>query len=127
MIVLIPWMIWNKRNNRVFNNNTMSARHLFNLIIDEATTWSLAGYRHILDARLPGSTLCRIIYVTTSTVQNIDLLTFFNPKFDRLSYSKFVHNINFLLWLALVIKGLQEWLKFDYVCTNVLHKTSGRT
>ncbi|KAF8730768.1 hypothetical protein HU200_016631 [Digitaria exilis] len=81
MIVLIPWMIWNKRNNRVFNNNAMSARHLFNLIIDEATTWSLAGYRHMLDARLPGSTLCRIIHVITSTISKYRSFDFFDPKF----------------------------------------------
>ena len=32
-----------------------------------------------------------------------------------------------MLWLALLTKVLQESLKFNYVCTNFLNKTSGQT
>ena len=40
---------------------------------------------------------------------------------------KFMQNIIFLLWLTLLlIKFIQEWLKFDYICTNFLNRMSGQ-
>ena len=44
--------------------------------------------------------------------------TFFTPSLTTLFFSKKMCKISLLLsWLALLIKILQEWLKFDYVCT----------
>jgi hypothetical protein len=54
------------------------------------------------------------------------MFDFFDTKFDHPSYSNFFYKISLLLsWLALLIEVLQEWLKFDYVCTNFLNKISG--
>jgi len=64
---------------------------------------------------------CRLVLLqTTYPSQMISRLTF-DTKFDHL------YNFFFLSWLGLLIKVLQEWLKFDFICTNFLNKTSGQT
>jgi hypothetical protein len=51
---------------------------------------------------------------------------FFYLKFDCSSYSvcKMSH---LLLWLVLLMKVVQEWLTFYYICANTLNMTSGQS
>jgi len=66
---------------------------------------------------------------STQYIPNCKSFDFFNIKFDHSSYSKFYSKYHFfnLLCIGLLIKVLQEWLKFNYICTNFLNKTSGQT
>ena len=60
--------------------------------------------------------------------QIIRRLTFLTPSLTTRLIQNFVQKISLLLsWLGLLIKVLQEWLKFDYVCIIFLTKTSGQT
>jgi len=64
----------------------------------------------------------------TQSIPNCKSFDFFNIKFDHSSYSKFCKKYHFfLLCIGLLIKVLQEWLKFDNICINFLNKTSGQT
>ena len=64
----------------------------------------------------------------TPSVPNYRSFDFFDHKFDYWSSSKICAKYHFfLLWIALSIQVLQEWVKFDYVFTNFLNKTSYQT
>jgi hypothetical protein len=48
------------------------------------------------------------------------------PSLTTRLIQKILQNIIFLSWFIVLIKVLQEWLKFDYVCINLTNKTSGQ-
>ena len=63
----------------------------------------------------------------TKSVSNYNLFLLFWPQVWSLVLFKNLCKISLLLlWLALLTKVLQEWLKFDYVCTICFNKTSGQ-
>ena len=59
--------------------------------------------------------------------QIVGRLIFSTPSLTTRLIQKFVQNIIFLLWLALLIQVLEEWFKFNYVCIIFLNKMSGQT
>jgi len=65
---------------------------------------------------------------TTKSVLNYSSFDFFlTLNLTTRLIQKFMLNIIFLLWLALLTKVLREWLKFDYVCILFLNKAIGQT
>jgi hypothetical protein len=48
LTILVAWEIWRERNRRVFCNKEMSVPSLVRLITDEASSWVLAGARHLV-------------------------------------------------------------------------------
>jgi len=87
----------------------------------------------------PQAILCYITYWkkraathTCKTLLNpfqiVSRFTFLISSLTTGLIQSFVHNITFfLLCIGLLIKVLQERLKFDYICTNFLNKMSGQT
>ena len=63
---------------------------------------------------------------TLPPFQIVGRLTFLISSLTTRPIQKFVQNIIFLLWLALLVQVLEERFKFDYVCINFLNKTSGQ-
>jgi hypothetical protein len=43
-MVLVAWLLWKERNDRVFNNSTRQAAQLAAWIREEGRQWVLAGY-----------------------------------------------------------------------------------
>jgi hypothetical protein len=69
-----------------------------------------------------------LLQSSTRSIPNYKSFNFLNIKFDHSSYSKFCTKYYFfLLCIDLLIKVLQKWLKFNYICTNFLNKTDGQT
>jgi hypothetical protein len=48
LIVLMAWCIWKGRNNRVFNSAMRHATQLAIWIMEEARSWVVAGFTHLL-------------------------------------------------------------------------------
>jgi hypothetical protein len=44
MVVLVAWMIWKERNDRVFNSSIRHAAQLSTWIREEGRQWVLVGY-----------------------------------------------------------------------------------
>jgi len=59
-------------------------------------------------------------------LQIIGHLTFFTQVCPLILFKNVCKISLLLLWFALSIQVLREWLNFDYVCTNFLNKTSGQ-
>lgn len=47
MTLLILWMIWKERNNRIFKRSSATAEQLMARIKEEATNWALAGAKNM--------------------------------------------------------------------------------
>ena len=49
----VGWTLWKERNARTFNGTPRSVAQLLQVIEDEITMWTAAGYRHLgaLDSR----------------------------------------------------------------------------
>ena len=52
LVVLVGWLLWKERNQRVFQRNSMMVRELVSLILDEAMIWTHAGHTQLF-ALLP--------------------------------------------------------------------------
>lgn len=56
-IMLISWMIWRERNNRVFGRATpLQPAQLLQQLIDETVLWSAAGAKHLVTIGWPAAT-----------------------------------------------------------------------
>ena len=44
LVVLVGWLLWKERNQRVFQRNSMTVRDLLSLILEEAKIWTYAGH-----------------------------------------------------------------------------------
>jgi len=47
LLVLVVWLLWKERNNRIFQNSNMLASDLVPRIIEEGKAWAYAGFRHL--------------------------------------------------------------------------------
>jgi len=47
LLVLVVWLLWKQRNNRIFQNSNMLASDLVLRIIEEGKAWAYAGFRHL--------------------------------------------------------------------------------
>jgi len=47
LLVLVVWLLWKERNNRIFQNSNMLASDLVLRIIEEGKAWAYAGFRHL--------------------------------------------------------------------------------
>jgi hypothetical protein len=67
-------------------------------------------------------------HLQCSVLPSFQIVVHLTPSLTTRLIQKFVQIITFfLLWFALSIQDLQEWLKFGNVCTNFLNKPSGQT
>jgi len=47
LVVLVGWLLWKERNQRVFQRNSMTVRDLLSLILEEAKIWTYAGHTQL--------------------------------------------------------------------------------
>ena len=47
LLVLVVWLLWKERNNRIFQNSNMPASDLVLKIIEEGKAWTYAGFMHL--------------------------------------------------------------------------------
>jgi hypothetical protein len=65
--------------------------------------------------------------IHTKSVPNYSSFDFFSSSLTTRLIQKFVQNISSFVVACFINKVLQECHKFDYVCTNILNKTSHQT
>jgi len=44
--LLVAWLLWKERNQRVFQRKSQTVSELVALILDEAKVWAYAGHTH---------------------------------------------------------------------------------
>ena len=44
LLLLVAWLLWKERNQRVFQRKSLTVRELVTLILDEAKVWAYAGH-----------------------------------------------------------------------------------
>ena len=49
MALMVIWAIWRERNARVFRETDRPAAAVFQDVLDERSSWGLAGCRHLRD------------------------------------------------------------------------------
>jgi len=47
LVVLIAWILWKERNDRIFDRRVRTIQEVCVRIEDEITAWSQAGFRHL--------------------------------------------------------------------------------
>ena len=46
LLLLVAWLLWKERNQRVFQGKSQTVSELVALILDEAKVWAYAGHTH---------------------------------------------------------------------------------
>ena len=62
VVILVSWMLWKERNNRMFERATRSALAMLAWVVDEILFWLQAGFRCLEYCLIPlGSTAGRTV------------------------------------------------------------------